>query len=183
MSRRVGDGPSTLVRSSSVVDDAEAFEAFDVRESTARLSLIRRSRDSIRSARGARGPARVWDGRVIAGGRPSARRTHQAGLQGGHVHDRVFARGLTRGPGGGRRVSVLSRKHVCLPGGSREASASEAGSPQGWTRRRSSSPQHSMRPHPTLTVGALGARPGVAADASPPKGREPAQKRAGCRTR
>jgi hypothetical protein len=70
---------------------------------------------------------------------------------------------------------------VCLPG-SGGASASEAGSTPGWTRRRSSSPQHSTPPPPTLPVGALGARPGVAADASPPKGREPAQKRAGCRT-
>jgi hypothetical protein len=70
---------------------------------------------------------------------------------------------------------------VCLPG-SCGASASEAGSTPGWTRRRSSSPQHSTPPPPTLPVGALGARPGVAADASPPKGREPAQKRAGCRT-
>jgi hypothetical protein len=53
---------------------------------------------------------------------------------------------------------------VCLPGGSRGASASEAESPPGWTRRRSSSPQHSTRPPPTLPVGALGARPGVAPD-------------------
>ena len=125
--------------------------------------------DSLAARARARRPVRIGDGRGIAEGRSSAQRTHPDEPQGGLVHDRVVVRALTRGPGGGRRASVLSRKHVCLPGGSRGASASEAESPPGWTRRRSSSPQHSTRPPPTLPVGALGARPGVAADTSPPK--------------